>query len=343
MKTIKKAKVVLIGLIIVFCLAIMISLSYGQINISFMTVLKVLSKEFGFINNAAVSAEDVAVIWNIRMPRILVGILVGAALAVSGAVMQGVFANPLADPGIMGVSSGASLGAVLAISLGLNTISMFYMPLLAFIMAVITVFFTVILSLRKGKIPIMVLLLAGVVISIFIGALTSGILTFMNESKLKEFLFWIVGGLDYRRWEHVYLALGPIIFGLTSLIMMSRHLNILVLGEDEAKAVGMTVMKIRIMLMTIASLTTATAVCVSGSIGFVGLVVPHMMRLLLGTEHRILLPASALAGSIFLILCDTIGRIIIAPTEIRVGIMTALLGAPYFLILLRKAQLKEQV
>ena len=129
MKTIKKAKVVLIGLIILFCLAIMISLSYGQINISFMTVLKVLSKEFGFINNAAVSAEDVAVIWNIRMPRILVGILVGAALAVSGAVMQGVFANPLADPGIMGVSSGASLGAVLAISLGLNTISMFYMPL----------------------------------------------------------------------------------------------------------------------------------------------------------------------------------------------------------------------
>lgn len=343
MKTIKKAKLVLIGLIIVFCLAIMIALSYGQINISFITVIKVLSQEFGFINNPAVSAEDVAVIWNIRMPRILVGILVGAALAVSGAVMQGVFANPLADPGIMGVSSGASLGAVLAISLGLNTISMFYMPLLAFIMALITVFLTVILSLRKGKIPIMVLLLAGVVISIFIGALTSGILTFMNEIKLKEFLFWTVGGLDYRRWEHVYLALGPIIFGLTSLLMMSRHLNILVLGEDEAKAVGMTVMKTRIMLMTIASLTTATAVCVSGSIGFVGLVVPHMMRLLLGTEHRILLPASALAGSIFLILCDTIGRIIIAPTEIRVGIMTALLGAPYFLILLRKAQLKEQV
>lgn len=342
MKNFKKPKYILLGLIFIFLLAVMISLSYGQINISFYDVIKVLSNElFSMSNN--VSSENSAVVWNIRMPRTIVGVLVGAALAVTGAVMQGVFSNPLADPGIMGVSSGASLGAVLAIALGLNTISMFYMPFLAFVMALSTVLITVLLSLRNGKIPVMVLLLAGVVISIFIGALTSGMLTFMNESKLKEFLFWTVGGLDYRRWEHVYLALGPILVGLATLFLMARHLNILVLGEDEAKAVGMPVMKIRAILLIISSLTTATAVCVSGSIGFVGLVVPHMMRLLLGTEHRLLLPASALAGSIFLILCDTVGRIIIAPTEIRVGIMTALLGAPYFLILLRKAQLKEQI
>jgi len=252
--------------------------------------------------------------------------------------MQGVFGNSLADPGIIGVSSGAALGAVIAIALGVTANGIFYMPVFALTGALLAVGLTVALAMRDGKIPVMVLLLAGVAVSMLMGALTSGILTFMNENRLREFLFWVVGGLDYRRWEHVYLAAGPIIIGILILFLLARHLNIMVLGDQEARSVGVPVAFFRLILLVISALTTATAVCVSGTIGFVGLVVPHIMRLLLGPEHRTLLPACALAGGLFLVACDTLGRLVIPPSEVRVGIMTALLGAPYFLYLLRKSQ-----
>jgi len=171
-----------------------------------------------------------------------------------------------------------------------------------------------------------------------LGALTSGILTMMNEQKMQQYLFWTIGGLDYRRWEHVLLAVGPICGGITVMLLMARHLNILVLGDVEAKAVGMKVMPFRLFLLILASMTTATGVCVSGNIGFVGLVVPHMMRMLIGPDHRRLLPASVIAGGTFLVLCDTVGRIIMPPIEVRVGVMTAVLGAPYFLYLLRRTR-----
>jgi iron complex transport system permease protein len=212
------------------------------------------------------------------------------------------------------------------------------MPFFALAGALLAVGVTVALAMRDGKIPVMVLLLAGVAVSLLMGALTSGILTFMNEYRLREFLFWTVGGLDYRRWEHVYLAAGPVIIGIMILFLLARHLNILVLGDQEARSVGVPVACLRLVLLFVSAVTTATAVCVSGTIGFVGLVVPHIMRLLLGPEHRTLLPACALAGAIFLVACDTLGRLLIPPSEVRVGIMTALVGAPYFLYLLRKAQ-----
>lgn len=343
-KQYSKKKFVLCALLVLFVVIVMMSLCFGQLPVSFSSVLQILGVKMGILSeNSISSAQDAAVIWNIRMPRTLVGILVGAGLAVSGAVMQGVFGNPLADPGIIGVSSGAALGAVTAISLGLTAAGLFYMPLFAFAGAILTVVLTVCMVLRGGRIQIMLLLLAGVAVSIFLSALTSGILTMVNESHLREFLFWTVGGLDYRRWEHVYLAVGPIIAGIVILCLMARHLNILAMGEEEARSVGLPVMRLRVLLLSVTSLTTAAAVCVSGSIGFVGLVVPHIMRLLLGTEHRILLPACALAGAAFLLGCDTIGRVIIPPSEIRVGVMTALIGAPYFLWLLRQAQRKGKL
>lgn len=333
-------RVVFLSLIILFFVVVFISLSYGQIHIPVQTVLAIVAEQLHIpgLENVSITQEQTAVIWHIRMPRTLVGILVGAALAVTGAVMQGVFGNPLADPGIIGVSSGAALGAVLAIATGLSTVSMFYMPLFALIGALLTVAFTVFLAMHDNKISVMTLLLAGVAVSIFLGALTSGILTFISEYKLREFLFWTVGGLDYRRLEHVLLGFIPILAGVSILCALARQLNILVLGEEEARAVGMSVAKLRLLLLFVATLTTATAVCISGSIGFVGLVVPHIMRLILGPEHRSLLPACALAGGIFLVGCDTVGRFIIPPAEVRVGIMTALIGAPYFLYLLRRAQ-----
>ena len=327
-------------LFVCFFVISLISLSWGQIDIPFENILAMLCHELHlpFFADIPFTPEQQAVLYHIRMPRTLIGLLVGAGLGASGAVMQGVFSNPLADPGIIGVSSGASVGAVIAIALGLTEISMFYMPFFAFGGSILAVTLTVFLAMRHGRIPVMTLLLSGVVVGMLLGALTSGILTMMNEQKMQQYLFWTIGGLDYRRWEHVVFAVGPICAGITVMLFMSRHLNILVLGDVEAKAVGMPVMPFRLFLLIMASLTTATGVCVSGNIGFVGLVVPHMMRMLVGPDHRRLLPASIIAGGTFLVLCDTIGRIIMPPLEIRVGVMTAVLGTPYFLYLLRRTR-----
>lgn len=330
-------------LVLSFFLVIVFSLLLGQVDISLGGAVAVLGYQLyvpGFSANDVV-LEEQAILWYIRMPRTLTGLLVGAALAVSGAVMQGIFGNHLADPGIIGVSSGAALGVVIAIASGVAVLNLFYMPLFAFVGATSAAGITLLLVMRQGKIPVMALLLAGVAVSMLLGAVTSGILTYINEQKMQQYLFWMVGGLDFRRWEHVYMAFWPISLGIGTLLLLARHLNILVLGETEARAVGMPVVLFRLLLLTIASLTTATAVCVSGNIGFVGLVIPHISRILVGPDHRILLPFCACAGGMFLVVCDTLGRMLICPSEIRVGIMTALLGVPYFLYLLRKLQNKQ--
>ena len=323
-------------LVVIAC----VSLTFGQIDVPMGKALAVIGAQLNLpgFTEADYSREQLAVIWYIRLPRMLVGVLVGAALGISGAVMQGIFSNPLADPGLIGISSGAATGAVLSIALGAASGSMFAMPAFAFCGSICAVCLTVFLAMRNGKIPVMTLLLAGVAVGMLLGAITSGLLTFMNEQKLQQYLFWMVGGLDYRRWEHVYLAVGPVLCGSVIMCMLARHLNILVLGETEAKAVGMPVTAFRMGLLFVAAMTTATSVCVSGNIGFVGLVIPHMMRMLIGPDHRVLLPASALGGAAFLVFCDSLGRIIMPPAEVRVGIMTAFLGTPYFLYLLRRMQ-----
>lgn len=313
------------------------SLCLGQYNVEFRSVVGVLARGLQLPGPDFSDAEQ-AIIWFVRLPRVIIALMVGGALAMSGAVMQGLFSNPLADPGIVGISAGASTGAVLAIALGFTSSNMLIMPAFAFAGSLLAMVLTLFLSMRHGKIPVMTLLLAGVAVGMLLGAITSGLLTMMNEQQTQQYLFWMVGGLDFRRWEHVYLALGPITIGLLLMLLSARHLNILVLGETEAKAVGMPVELYRAGLLLLASMTTATSVCVSGNIGFVGLIIPHMLRIFVGADHRVLLPASALGGALFLLLCDTLGRTLMPPTEIRVGIMTALLGTPYFLYLLRNLQ-----
>lgn len=339
----KKKQVISILILIVLLLGIIIiALHLGTIKVPVLGGLQSIWQGLGIpvtVSNP-LEPEQEAVLWYIRMPRILIGLMVGASLALAGAVMQGIFSNPLADPGIMGVSAGASLGAVIAISLGLTSMGMFYMPMFAFVGAFMAVSITILLTMRGGRVETATLLLAGVAISMLLGAFASGILTLMNEYRLREFLFWMVGGLDFRRWEHVFLAIGPFLIGTTILITLGRQLNVLVLGDTEAKALGVPVMLYRLIFLFLASFITATAVCVSGAIGFVGLIIPHIVRILVGPDHRVLLPVSALAGALFLIFCDTLGRVLAAPSEIRVGIMTALLGAPYFLYLLRRVRQK---
>lgn len=329
---------IILILIAALLITIVFSLKIGRFAMPLESIVAIIGSQLGIVSTEklAFTPEQQAVLWYIRMPRMLVGMLVGAALGTTGAVMQGLFSNPLADPGIIGVSSGAATGAVLSIALGLTGYGIFYMPAFAFAGSILAIIITVFLAMRHGKIPVLTLMLSGVAVGMLLAAVTSATLTMISEQQLQQYMFWMVGGLDYRRWEHVLLAFYPITIGILILCVMARQLNILALGETEARAVGMNVMPMRLFLLLVASLTTATAVCVSGNIGFIGLVIPHVMRMLVGPDHRVLLPTSAIAGAVFLLLCDTLGRAIMPPAEIRVGIMTALLGTPYFLYLLRK-------
>lgn len=331
-------KLVAIVLLVMLCVTVVFSLSAGQYDLSFWHVAAWACQQLGLpvFQDVTTTAQQEAVLMFIRAPRTVVALLVGAGLATSGAILQGLFSNPLADPGIIGVSSGATVGAVVAISLGLNTISMFALPVMAFAGAMMAVFMTIVLATRNGRIPVLTLLLSGVVVGMLLGAITAAMLVVMDESKLQQYLFWTIGSLDYRNWEHVLMGAGPIGLGLIIMIFMARHLNVLALGEAEAKSVGMPVMKYRLILLMVSAMTTATSVCISGNIGFVGLIIPHMMRMLVGPNHKYLLPASILAGAVFLLFCDALGREVLEKTEVNVGIMTAFLGTPYFLYLLRK-------
>ncbi|KHM51588.1 iron ABC transporter, partial [Anaerovibrio lipolyticus] len=217
-----------------------------------------------------------------------------------------------------------------------NSTSLVGLPISAFIGAVIAVSLTIGLATRHGRIPVLTLLLAGVVVGMLFSALTAAMLTIMDDHKVQQYLFWTIGSLDYRRWEHVFMGVVPISLGIIIMMLMARHLNILALGEAEAKAVGMNVTKFRLILLAVATMTTASSVCITGSIGFVGLIIPHMMRMLVGPNHRHLLPASMVGGAVFLVFCDAVGRMLLPNSEINVGIMTAVLGTPYFLYLLRK-------
>ena len=338
MKRIRSTRFFLCALVGALIFAAILSMSSGQYDISMETVIASFAHAAGLpiLQHVTVTPEQEAVLFHIRLPRTLVGLMVGAGLGISGAVLQGIFSNPLADPGIIGVSSGASVGAVLAIALGVTAVSVLSLPAFAFCGSMLAVGLTVSLSMRHGRIPIMTLLLSGVVVGMFLAACTAAILTVMNEQKMQQYLFWTIGGLDYRRWDHVLLGIAPIGISACIMTLLARHLNLLAFGEVEARAAGMPVTAFRLLFLALASLTTAAGVCISGNIGFVGLVVPHMMRLLVGPDHRRLLPASLLAGGAFLVLCDSLGRLLLSGLEIRVGIMTAFIGTPYFLYLLRR-------
>lgn len=335
LKTVIPIMVVMLGLMIVVAVAV------GTVYIPVDQVFKVILKNWGLLPQAEFSRGQESIIYLVRFPRVIVAALAGAALAVSGTVMQGMFRNPMADPGILGVSSGAGLGAVISIVLGLSARNMYFLPLFAAIGAISAVALIYRLSVRGGKIPTLTLILSGIAVSTFLGALTSMILTNINDYQLKMFVFWTMGNLRDRMWQHAGLIALPVLICIGLLFTFARDLNIMLLGEEEAQAVGLDPSKTRRLLLVLTSITTAVAISVCGPISFIGLIVPHIMRLIVGPDHRILIPASALGGSMFLVCCDMLSRI--PPKgEIHVGIITSLLGAPYFLYLLIKAR-KEGV
>jgi len=276
------------------------------------------------------------IVRQVRLPRIALGAVVGFALASAGAVMQGFFRNPMADPSIIGVSSGAALGAVatiafpVAVPLGLQTA--------AFVGALVSAFAVYAIATENGRTPVATLLLAGVAVQTFLGAVISYTLLQAGES-LDRAVFWLMGHLNNSTWAEVEVTLPLALLTFGGLLAYARDLNVLMLGEEDARTVGIAVERTKRILLALSSVVTAAAVAVAGVIGFVGLIVPHVMRLLVGPDHRILLPTSALAGATFLVATDTLARS--GPAELPVGIVTAALGAPFFLYLLTRREVHE--
>jgi len=279
-----------------------------------------------------------AIIMDIRLPRILLGVLVGCSLAVSGAVMQGVFKNPMADPYIIGLSAGAAVGASASTFLPLQQdIGIYALPLLAFIGATLTVFLVYQIAKSRGGARVETLLLSGIAVGSFLAAVTSFLL-YLSGQQFRFLFFWLLGGLWMASWKVVWIVFPIIIIGTVLLQLFARDLNAMLMGEEQATHLGIDVETVKKILLALTSLVAGTAVAFSGIIGFVGLIIPHIMRLRVGPNHSVLLPASTLAGGLFLTSVDTVARTIIAPTEIPVGVLTALCGAPFFVYLLRKGR-----
>ena len=317
--------------LITLSIAFILSLAIGSVFISQIALWDILrgigDETFTFI------------IWQIRLPRTILVALTGAALSGSGAAYQGLFRNPLADPFLIGVASGAGLGAVIAMSIqwpysfwGLMAI-----PMAAFITALLTVFIVYMIA-RVGKtIPTTNLILAGVAFSSFATSLTS-FLMLRSTSEVRRALGWLLGGASQAGWTAILAILPYLVIGLGILLISGHALNLLQFGDDQAQQLGLNVTRIKTILLIAASLATAAAVAFSGIIGFIGLIVPHLMRLWFGADYRRLIPLSIISGASALLISDVIARIVLAPQEIPVGIITALVGAPFFLWVLRRSK-----
>ncbi|MGV8122641.1 MAG: FecCD family ABC transporter permease [Candidatus Xenobiia bacterium LiM19] len=277
------------------------------------------------------------ILLQVRLPRLILAALTGAALAMAGTTFQGLLRNPLADPYVIGTSSGAALGATISMVLGLREpiLGISPIPFFAFAGALVSMFLVYTISRRNGKVPMDTFLLAGVIVGSFMGALVSCLMA-CAKADIPKIVFWLMGSFSGREeWINVLLILPYLVVGSLVLYRYSHSLNLIAMGEDAASHKGVDVERTKVMLIISASLITASAVSVSGLIGFVGLMIPHMMRHITGPDHRILIPASALAGAFFLMSTDTFARTVLSPQEIPVGVITALLGAPFFLYLLR--------
>ena len=284
----------------------------------------------------SVSNATRVIVWDFRAARVLLVALTGAGLGMAGAAFQGVFRNPLADPFVIGASSGAALGATLAISLGWTVAWLGFgpVPLAAFVGSLIAVGLAYAISEINGQISTLSLLLAGTALGSLFSASVS-LLMVLDDRNLSTVFFWLLGGFAGRSWDDLWIALPYMLVGMAGMALLARPLDAMAFGEETAQSLGVPVRSTRLLLVGFASLTTAAAVASSGIIGFIGLIAPHMARLIWGPLHSRLLPASAMMGALLLILADTAARTLLAPVELPVGVLTALLGGPFFLYLLR--------
>lgn len=321
--------------ILLCCLivAIGISLTIGELKLSLLDIPQILRKGQGSIEHT--------IMMNIRLPRVLLGIAVGGALSLSGVILQGVYRNPLVEPFTLGISGGAALGVAFAIVLGLHfSMGSFILPLMGFAGALGTIIIVYFISVKKGRIRIQNMLLIGVMISFVASSIMMLLMSITTSENLHGIVFWIMGSLDEPKQSLIWINLIVSIVGLLLAYLFVKPLNALRLGEEKARHLGVNTNTSIKILFLIASLLAGVSVAVAGVIGFVGLVIPHLMRLIVGTDNRILLISSFLGGSIFLILCDSISRVIILPNELPIGVITGIVGGLVFVLILSRTSFK---
>lgn len=342
MTRISRAKygVVLFILFLVLILSIGFFSVIGTANISPIDVFRIVASKTPLIKNY-IDVSDIAnshqtIIWSIRLPRVLLGVLVGASLSIAGTAFQGMFKNPMADPYVIGISSGAALGATIAIILGINIsfINISSISIFAFIGALGAVFAVYNIARIKNRVPVTTLLLAGIAIGQFLTAIMSFLMVIFSKDMVK-IIYWTMGSLSGKGWGPLISISIPVIISMVLINFFARDLNIMLTGEESAQSLGVDVEKTKLYILILGTFMVSMVVSISGIIGFVGLIIPHIVRIIIGPDHRILLPASALVGGIFMVSADTIARTVISPVEIPVGIITALFGGPFFLYLLR--------
>jgi iron complex transport system permease protein len=333
------------GLIFFLCavalaLALLLGVGVGTVAIPPLTVVEMLAARLPFIHLASDwPAAFETILFDIRLPRVALMAVTGAGLAASGATYQGLFRNPLADPYLIGVAAGAGLGATLAISAGLPLTAwgLAVVPVAAYLGGLATVALVLIIARVGHATPITTLILGGVAVGSFAVSLTTALMLLSQDGMRRAFA-WMLGGYGTVGWEAIRIIAPYVAIGFAILQLNGRRLNVLQLDEEQARQLGLNVERLKLMLVAAATLMTTAAVAFSGLIGFVGLIVPHAMRLLGGPDHRRLLPLSALGGAAFLVLADMVARTVIAPQELPVGVVTALTGAPFFIYLLRRAK-----
>jgi len=338
---VKKLVVALIVLCLVLCLSMIVCISVGSSHIPVSIVLKIVIYHFPGLGSGLVTPNwdpvTEVIVMDVRLPRIILGILVGAALAVAGATYQGLVRNPLAEPYTLGVSSGAAVGAGIVLVLGLQNTFLkgLLLPVTAFAGGLLATLAVYRLARIGNKIQAETLILAGVVMNAFMAAIFSFLVTIAGDN-LRQVINWHMGCLALVNWQYVLLLTPYVLVCFVVIWSYSRDLNCLALGDESAAQLGVAVEKTKRILLLAAALITGAAVSVSGTIAFLGLIVPHLVRIVLGPDHRILFPVTALAGAIFLLWADTLARVVFAPSEIPVGVFTAILGGPFFAYLLRK-------
>ena len=328
----------IIGLLILLALVVILATAVGSVQIPFSTTSSILISKLPLVELTPSWTHALeTIVLEIRLPRVILAGLVGAALAIAGATYQGLFRNPLADPYLIGVAQGAALGAVIGFLLPTNWQGPGFgiIPLLAFTGALVSTA-TVYGLARVGKtLPVTTLILAGVALGALLGSIVSYLIISSGE-RIHGIMFWLMGSFSLSRWSEAGTVLPYVLLGVIVILLYARPLNLMQLDEEQAQQLGINVERLKIVLLAAATLITAAAVSFAGIIGFVGIIIPHAVRLIWGADHRFLLPLSVLTGAIFLILADLIARTALAPTEIPIGVITALCGAPFFLYLLRR-------
>lgn len=328
---------VIVALIVLLLLAILVSAGVGQFALSPAEIVASIGRRLGVAPAATGSATYAdGALWNIRFPRVALGIVVGAALGVAGALMQGVFANPLAEPAVVGVSAGCAVGACAVIVFDLQQFGPASIPVAAFIMGVLTTVLVYVLSRARGRTQVLMLVLTGIAINAVANAVIAFLVFSADTASREQIIFWQLGSLNGATWAAVAVTFPLLVVGVGGAWLLARRLDALALGERSARHLGVPVERVRLLAILLVALLTAVAVSFAGIIAFVGLIIPHLLRLLIGPGHAALIPASALGGALLISAADLAARTVVPFADLPIGMFTALVGGPVFFVLLRR-------